>query len=61
MLHNTMYHPGFMRLYFLYFRKLELKPAILTGGTDIRYLREVSPKLCIVNFEWTVHVIIKCS
>jgi len=61
MLHNTMYKPVCMRRYFLYFRKLELEPIICPGGTDIRYLREVSPKLCIVYFEWTVHVITRCS
>ena len=45
-----------MRLYFLYFRKLELKPIIGAGATDIRYLRGVSPKFCLVHFEWTAHV-----
>jgi len=38
-----------------------LKPIIGAGATDIRYLRGVSPKLCIVHFEWTVHVIKRCS
>ena len=61
MLRNIMYKPGCMRLYFLYFRKLVLKPAIFPGATDSRFLIEVSLKLCIVHLEWTVHVITRCS
>jgi hypothetical protein len=37
---------------FIYFRNLELKPAIFPGGTDSRYVREVSTEsdiLCIYN------------
>jgi hypothetical protein len=56
MLRNIMYKPGCMRLYFLYFRKLVLKPAIFPGGTDSRYLRGVSPKSHFVYFEWNVCV-----
>jgi hypothetical protein len=42
---------------FLYSRKLELKPVICPGGTDVRYVREVSPRLRCVYFEWNGHVI----